>query len=54
METRKRTFKQLDLPVTLTVKTKCPDKWILVDTEMQRTFVGNQSGTWIELGVKDE
>lgn len=54
MGSRERKFDELNFAVVLTVKTKCPDKWILVDTETQRTFVGNKSGTWVELGVNSD
>jgi hypothetical protein len=32
--------KELDSPVTITVYTKCPEKWMLVDMETGQHYVG--------------
>jgi hypothetical protein len=32
--------KELDLPVTITVYTKCPEKWMLVDMETGEHYQG--------------
>lgn len=42
-------FKNLKLPVILKVKTKCPEKWILIDRETGQTYRGNESGAWDRL-----
>ena len=42
-------IKELKNSVTLSVKTKCPDKWRLIDTENGRVFKGDSAGTWIEM-----
>ena len=43
-----------DIPVTehptvLTVNTRCPEKWVLVDTETGQTYKGNAGGYWDRL-----
>ena len=35
--------KELDEPVTLTIYTKCPSKWILVDRETGETYEGYET-----------
>ena len=42
-------IEELQKPITLTVKTKCPSKWRLIDIENGRVFIGNSVGTWIEM-----
>jgi hypothetical protein len=32
--------KELDSPVTITVYTKCPEKWMLVDMETGQHYLG--------------
>lgn len=32
---------ELDKPVTLKIKTKCPNKWKLVDMETGEEYIGN-------------
>lgn len=44
-----KNFEELDQPINLTVKTKCPDKWILIDRETGQTYVGNLMGHWDRL-----
>jgi hypothetical protein len=44
-----KNFKEVEQPVSLTVKTKCPDKWILIDRETGQTYVGNLMGHWDRL-----
>jgi hypothetical protein len=36
-------------PVSLTLYTRCPIKWILVDTETGQTYRGNPNGYWDRL-----
>jgi hypothetical protein len=31
---------ELDTPIILTVKTKCPEKWILIDKETGEKYIG--------------
>lgn len=31
---------ELDIPIVLTVKTKCPEKWILIDQETGEVYTG--------------
>ena len=42
-------LEELEKSVTLTIKTKCPSKWRLIDIENGRVFMGNSVGSWIEL-----
>ena len=42
-------YKEEGHPVILTVKTKCPTKWILVDRETGQTYQGNPGGYWDRL-----
>ena len=44
-----REIEELSEPVTLVVHTKCPDKWVLTDTETGRVFRGDKSELWVEL-----
>lgn len=46
-------FEETTYPVTLTVHTKCPEKWILMDRETGQTYVGNSEGYWDKLNIKD-
>lgn len=32
--------KELEVPVTLTVHTKCPEKWLLIDLETGERYTG--------------
>lgn len=42
-------FKILLNPVTLQVKTKCPEKWLLVDRETGQVYQGSENGYWDRL-----
>jgi hypothetical protein len=50
---RKRTLRdgtdveEFQTPVTLTVKTKCPEKWMLVDLETGEHYIG-QTGKFYD------
>lgn len=44
-----KTFKELDKPVTMTVKTKCPEKYILIDMETGQFYAGTEDSNWREL-----
>jgi hypothetical protein len=48
-------FDTLNSPVILTVKTKSPAKWLLVDRETGQVFQGSPEGHWDRLDpvVKD-
>jgi hypothetical protein len=39
-------FNQLEKAISLTLKTKSPEKYILLDRETGNTFVGNENGEW--------
>ena len=42
-------FEQLEDPISLTVKTRCPEKYLLIDRETGDMFVGNSMGFWDRL-----
>jgi len=48
-------FDTLDVPVVLTVKTKAPEKWLLIDRETGQIFQGSHRGHWDRLDpvIKD-
>lgn len=48
-------FNELKDSIVLTVKTKSPDKWLLIDRETGQTYKGNENGYWDRLDpvIKD-
>jgi hypothetical protein len=42
-------FERLEKAISLTVKTRCPDKYLLIDRETGDMFVGNTAGHWDRL-----
>jgi hypothetical protein len=42
-------FKEEDNEVSLTVKTLCPEKWLLIDRETGQVYQGNPGGFWDRL-----
>jgi len=44
-----RDIEDLTELVVLDVKTKCPSKWILIDTETGQSYKGNPDGHWDRL-----
>jgi hypothetical protein len=42
-------YKVFDEPITLIVKTKRPEKWLLVDRETGTAYQGNPQGHWDRL-----
>jgi hypothetical protein len=49
---RGRDLPTTEHPVALTIYTRCPEKWILIDTETGQTYQGNPSGYWDKLEPK--
>lgn len=43
---------ELDKACNLTVYTKCPEKWMLIDLETGQIYIGNKSEKWEK--VKNE
>lgn len=43
----------LDKPVTISIKTKVPSKYMLIDTETGEIYLGNSNGAWTKF-VKDK
>jgi len=39
-------FEEIEQPIALTVKTKCPEKYLLIDRETGDIFVGSLMGHW--------
>lgn len=48
-------FKELEEPISITIYTKCPQKWVLIDRETGQTYQGNSNGHWDRLDpvIKD-
>ncbi len=46
---KEKYFEELENPINLTVYTKCPEKWILVDKETNQVYQGNSNGYWDRL-----
>jgi hypothetical protein len=42
-------FKEEENNVSLTVKTLCPEKWLLIDRETGEVYQGNLGGFWDKL-----
>jgi hypothetical protein len=42
-------FEELEKPISLTVKTRSPEKYLLVDRETGNVFVGSMMGHWDRL-----
>lgn len=42
-------YPELDSPVNLTVCTKSPQKWLLIDRETGQVYEGNKDGAWDKL-----
>lgn len=43
------TFEELKNSVVLIIKTKSPEKWLLIDRETGETYQGNKNGHWDKL-----
>lgn len=39
-------FEELDKPVVITLKTKCPEKYMLVDRQTGDAYVAKETGEW--------
>jgi len=44
-------FKEEENDVSLTVKTLCPEKWLLIDRETGQVYQGNPEGFWDKLKI---
>lgn len=42
-------YPELDQAVTITLYTKSPEKWLLIDRETGQTYLGSESGAWDRL-----
>ena len=42
-------FKEYVDPVELYVRTRCPEKWLLVDKQTGEIYTGNPAGYWDRL-----
>ena len=42
-------FEELEQAIALTVKTKCAEKYLLIDRETGDMFIGNSMGFWDRL-----
>jgi hypothetical protein len=48
---KQKKFKELNKPIDLTVYTKSPEKWILLDRETGESYRGNVEGHWDRLDL---
>jgi hypothetical protein len=48
------TFHELEKPITLSIYTKAPTKWLLVDRETGEVYEGSPTGWWNKLTGKLE
>ena len=48
-----RDLETTEHPIALNIYTRCPSKWILVDTETGQTYQGNFGGYWDKLEIKN-
>jgi hypothetical protein len=53
MPRKTREFIELESPTTLTVYTKVPAKYILIDTETGQVYKGSEKGRWDRLSQQD-
>ena len=44
-------YKILDTHVVLDIKTKRPEKWLLIDRETGQVYQGNPNGYWDKLDL---
>ena len=44
-------YPELEHSIVLNVKTKCPEKWLLVDRETGEIYQGNGNGYWDRFNV---
>lgn len=42
-------FPEENEPVTISISTKCPTKWLLIDRETGQIYAGNPGGYWDKL-----
>lgn len=42
-------FESFEDPINLNIKTKCPEKWLLIDRETGQVYIGNPGGYWDRL-----
>ena len=44
-------FNEEENEIFLTIKTRCPEKWLLIDRETGQTYQGNAGGYWDKLTI---
>ena len=45
-------YPELETPIILTIFTRSPQKWLLLDRETGQTYEGNESGDWDKLKAR--
>lgn len=45
-------YPELDSPMILTIYTKSPEKWLLLDRETGQAYQGNDKGSWDKMFPK--
>ncbi len=53
MPRKTREFIELESSIVLTVHTKVPAKYILIDTETGQVYKGSENGRWDRLSQQD-
>lgn len=51
MERQSKKYIELPHSIVLNIKTKCPEKWLLVDRETGEVYQGNNNGYWDRFNV---
>jgi hypothetical protein len=46
-------YPEVETPIILTVYTKSPRKWLLLDRETGESYEGNETGSWDKLQPKE-
>jgi hypothetical protein len=49
MGRKQKDFKEFENSIDLSIKTKCPSKWLLIDRETGQVYQGTDKGYWDRL-----
>lgn len=49
MNRNHKTYEILEQPIDITIHTKSPQKWLLIDRETGQVYEGNKRGCWDRL-----
>jgi hypothetical protein len=51
MGRQSKIYEDLNHSIVLNIKTKCPEKWLLIDRETGEIYQGNSGGYWDRFNV---